>query len=224
MLPPPPPSGHSQLMGNFMGAAQRSAAGNMPEPSARRTWGCRAALTSARQTICRSRCRTLPSPRGCGCVTPGLSTPTNTQHLGGVPCMELGAQPESKGTLQRPGNLTAGVTPPKFPLGIQAWHSGSKHPCSLLAPRAPRSGATSHAAIPPCPLARIWRAGCAHRAHGSRARRCLALSPPARSTAWHGGQRCRCGSRSRPEPGWLPAGPWEWLAPVSLGLINIHSA
>lgn len=75
MLPPPPPSGHSQLMGNFMGAAQRSAAGNMPEPSARRTWGCRAALTSARQTICRSRCRTLPSPWGCGCVTPGLSTP-----------------------------------------------------------------------------------------------------------------------------------------------------
>lgn len=215
MLPPPPPSGHSQLMGNFMGAAQRSAAGNMPEPSARRTWGCRAALTSARQTICRSRCRTLPFSPGLWVCHPLGSAPPQTPSTPGMGPLHRagGTTREERHIAETWESHRRSDTPQNAgPLGIWAWHSGAEDPCSLLAPRAPRSGATSQAAIPLCPLARIWRAGCARRAHtqqppchGSSAQRCLALSPPARSTAWHGGKGAGAAALAA-DPGRIQAG------------------
>lgn len=58
-----------------------------------------------------------PFPMGLWVCHPRAQHPTNPQHLGGDPCVELGAQPESKCTLQRPGNLIAGVTPPRISFG-----------------------------------------------------------------------------------------------------------
>lgn len=153
MLPPPPPSGHRQLMGNFMGAAQRSAAGNMPEPSARRTWGCRAALTSARQTICRSRCRTLPSPRGSGCVT------RRPRHLHNPPAPR-GGPSHRAGVTTRQQRCIAETWESRCRSDTRKmwglWESGHGTAAqtilaSLLAPQTPRPGATSRAAIPPVP-------------------------------------------------------------------------
>lgn len=62
MLLPYTLSSHSLLMRNFMGAVWQMPARNVPEPSACRTWSCRAALTSAWLTVCRSGCCTLPPP------------------------------------------------------------------------------------------------------------------------------------------------------------------
>lgn len=83
-------------------------------------------------------------PGAVGVSPPGLGTPTNPQHLGGIPCTELGAQPERKGTLQRPGNLTAGVIPPKM-RGL--WESG--HGTAAQRIPAPSWHPGHHGQVPP---------------------------------------------------------------------------
>lgn len=95
-----------------------------------------------------------PFPPGAvGVSPPGLGTPTSPRHLGVAPCTDLGAQPGSKGTLQRPGNLAAGMTPPKCEafgnLGMAQRHRGS-----LLPPDAPGTPAGCHfpGCHPPVPV------------------------------------------------------------------------
>lgn len=201
-----------------------------------------------------------PSPWGHGCVTPpsGPDTATGTPHLGVDPCTELGQnQPESKGTLQRPEKLTAGVTAPQDGALLGIWSTGQRRRGSLVPPGTPGTAATAAPAatmcattVPGCPAGTgngIWisrrpptsspQSPCPAHPLPCKAPRkgSLALPPHARGTARHGtarhgtaqGQRCRrclSGSRSRPDPAWFPAGPREWLAPVSFGLIKIHSA
>lgn len=127
--------------------------------------------------------------------------------------------------LQRPGNLTAGVTPPKM---WDLWESGHGTVAERIP--APSWHPGHHTQVPPHRLPSPVPVGKDLASPQSF----YPATPPAMAAAHKGawlchhphlarGQRCRC-SRSRPDPGWFPAGPREWLAPVSFGLIKIHSA
>lgn len=81
MVPLPASTHQSQpVNGEFHGCstAEPSWSHLLPGP-----WSCRATLTSARQTVWRSRCHTLP--------------PRRAWHLGVDPCTEPGTQNEAEG-------------------------------------------------------------------------------------------------------------------------------
>lgn len=241
----------------------------MPEPSARKTRGCRAALTSAWQTVCRSRCHTLPLPGATGASPTTTPTPPprgpappRVPHTSGWTLAPSWGKtsPESKGALQRPEKLTAGVTPPQDGgsagnlangAAAQRIPGPSRHPGhrSHGRPHAAGSASCHHVCHHRPWLSRRHRRWDLDKpaAPHSQPAELMPCKPPAlQSTAqrqpgsaaartWHGttrhdtaqGQRCRrclSGGRSRPDPAWFPAGRREWLAPVSFGLIKIHSA
>lgn len=112
------PCSHSPLMRNFMGAEWRILAGSVPEPSARRTRSCRAALTShGKQFAGADVVPFLLSGPPMLCVCPPPTAGSAPLQVPSTLIPSWGQnQDESNGTLQRPGKLTAGVTPPKMGL------------------------------------------------------------------------------------------------------------
>ena len=143
MLLPPAPSGHSLLMGNFMGAVPRSLAGECAGAICSQDPGLLSHPDlSVANSLQEQMSHTLPPPRGRGCVTPpGLGTAASPRHLEVDPCTELGAKPgrEQRHVAKTWETHCRSDTPRDGALlGIQARGSGTEDPWSLPAPRAPQ--------------------------------------------------------------------------------------